>query len=81
MSKLAVARRVFRSYGFSGVAFKVLVRMGIRFDEAWLAHRLICRYSPYRCDIVETMECPHCHGCLKKTAEGLSCHMCGDVFI
>jgi hypothetical protein len=81
MSKLAVIRRKFRSYGFAGCAFKVLVRMGIRSDEAWLAERLMRRYSPYICDLVETLECPHCHGCLEKTAEGLSCHMCGDVFI
>ena len=55
--------------------------MRIRFGQAWLADRLIRRYSPYTCDLVETMECPHCHGCLEKTAEGLSCPMCGDVFI
>ena len=81
MSKMAVARRVFRSYGFSGVAFKVLVRMRIRFGQAWLADRLMRRYSPYTCDLVETMECPHCHERLEKTAVELSCHRCGDVFI
>ncbi len=81
ISKIAVAGRVFRSFGVAGIAYKVLVRMRIRVGQAWLTDRLIRRCSPYARDLRDTMKCPHCHGSLEKTAAGLGCHMCGDVFI
>lgn len=81
MSTLAVAGRVFKSFGFAGLAYKVLVRMRIRAGQAWLKNRLIRRYSPYTRDPRETMKCPHCRGLLEKAVEGLVCHTCGDVFI
>jgi len=80
-SKIAVAGRVFRSFGFAGLAFRVLVRLRIQAGQAWLADRLIRRYSPYTRDPRETMKCPHCRGLLEKGGEGLVCHTCADVLI
>jgi len=81
ISKAVVAGRVFRSFGFAGLAYKVLVRLHIRVGQSWLTDRLIGRYSPYASDVGETMKCPHCLGCLKKTTTGLVCQVCWDVFI
>ena len=80
-SKIAVAGRVFRSFGFAGLARKVLVRLRIQAGQAWLADRLIRSYSRYTRDPRETMKCPHCRGLLEKGVEGLVCQRCADVFI
>jgi len=81
MSKLAIARRVFRSFGFAGVTYKVFQRMRILVGQDWLKDRLIHRYSPYTYELGETMKCPHCRSILEKENEGLVCHKCEDVFI
>jgi hypothetical protein len=80
-SKIAVAGRLFRSFGFAGPAWKVLVRLRIQAGQARLADRLIRRYSPYTRDPRETMKCPHCRGLLEKGVAGLLCRTCSDVFI
>ena len=80
MSKVAVAARVFRSFGFAGVAYKVLGRMRIPVGQAWLKDRLIHRYQ-YTDDPWKAMKCPHCGRFLEKAGEGLVCHTCQDVFV
>jgi hypothetical protein len=81
MSKVAIAGRVYRSFGLTGVAYKVLGKMRILVGQAWLKNRLIYRYSPYTDDLWKTMKCPHCRRCLETAPEGLVCHICEDVFI
>ena len=80
-SKLRVAVQVFKSYGFAGIAYKVLKRTSIRPGQEWLKHTLIRRHSPYSLDPAKAIRCPHCGGRLEKAAEGMLCHECEDVFV
>ena len=79
-SKVATVAKVFRSFGFAGVAYKVLGRLGIPAGQAWLKDRLIHRYQ-LTDDPWTTMKCPHCGRSLEKAAAGLVCPTCQDVFV
>jgi hypothetical protein len=81
MPKIATARQIFKYLGVKGIYYIVLKKLRIQIGETWLTDRLVRPYNLPYINIRKTLKCPRCRGLLEKTAEGLICHQCQDVYV